>query len=216
MSRWWTRLSGRATLRAVSTPNPASRTPFYRIEEFAQLADVSPRRVRFYIQRRLLRSPAFRGVDTTYSPDDLLRLRAILHLRRQRLGLDAIRTRLAKLTRPELERLIAPRPTPAAGQPAGLTEQPSGLARLPPTLTGLPPGHLGAYRATRALEDWQRITLCVGVELHVRRDADDESRRVADEIERHYGPRIIAPEATPQTNPTAPSPATAGPPNGNR
>lgn len=200
--------------RAVSTPNPASRTPFYRIEEFAQLAGVSPRRVRFYIQQRLLRSPAFRGVDTTYSPDDLLRLRAILHLRRQRLGLDAIRTRLAKLTRPELERLVAPRPTPAAEQSPGLTAQPPSATGLPPGPTGLPPGHLGAYRATRALEDWQRITLCVGVELHVRRDVDDESRRVASEIERHYGPRIIAPEAAQQTNPTTLPPTTAGPTSG--
>jgi Ca-activated chloride channel family protein len=198
---------GTSEPRAVSTSNPASRTLFYRIEEFAQLAGVSPRRVRFYIQQRLLRSPAFRGVDTTYSPDDLLRLRAILHLRRQKLGLDAIRTRLAKLTRPELERLVAPRPTPAAEQPPGLTGQPSGAA-------GLPPGHLGAYRATRAFEDWQRITLCVGVELHVRRDVDDESRRVAGEIERHYGPRIIAPEATPQAHPAALPPTTAGPTSG--
>ena len=49
----------------------------YKLEELARAAGTSPRTVRYYVQRGLLPAPAFRGKDTAYGPEHLVRLRAI-------------------------------------------------------------------------------------------------------------------------------------------
>ena len=89
-----------------------TRERTYKLEELAAAAEVSPRTVRYYVQRGLLSAPEFRGRDTVYDEEHLVRLRAIRRLQEQYLPLDAIQAELARRTVAELEKLPAPAPTP--------------------------------------------------------------------------------------------------------
>ncbi len=140
----------------------------YKLDELAREADVAPRTVRYYVQRGLLPAPAFRGKDTTYNHEHLLRLRAIKRLQQEAMPLDAIQARLALLSLAEIERLAQ-----------GLPEK-------------TPQGRGGPYRSpppTRSFvsERWERILLLPGLELHLRESAGAEARRLADEIQAQYG-----------------------------
>jgi DNA-binding transcriptional MerR regulator len=77
----------------------------FKLEELAEAAGVSPRTVRYYVQRGLLPAPAFRGRDTVYDEDHLIKLRAIRRLQEQYLPLDAIQIELARRSRAELEEI---------------------------------------------------------------------------------------------------------------
>ncbi|MDW8246165.1 MAG: MerR family transcriptional regulator [Sandaracinaceae bacterium] len=61
-----------------------------KIGELAQRVGISPRTIRYYIQRGLLPSPLFRGRDTRYSEAHLKRLLAIKRLQQSMWSLDAI------------------------------------------------------------------------------------------------------------------------------
>lgn len=117
----------------------------FKLEELAREAGVSARTVRYYVQRGLLPAPQFRGKDTAYDDEHLLRLRAIRKLQDQFLPLDAIQAELARRSRRELEELVAGAPPPRP-------------APLPPPYRAPPPP-----RADR----WTRHELAPGVELHV-------------------------------------------------
>ena len=62
----------------------------YGIKALAELGGVTRRTVRYYVQRGLLPAPAFRGKDTAYGPEHLVRLRAIRRLQEAFFPLDAI------------------------------------------------------------------------------------------------------------------------------
>jgi len=80
-------------------------TPTYKLHELAEEAGVAPRTVRYYVQRGLLPAPDFRGKDTAYGREHLLRLQAIKRLQQAHLPLDEIQNRLANVTEAELLRL---------------------------------------------------------------------------------------------------------------
>ncbi len=80
-------------------------TQNYKLDELAGEAGVSPRTVRYYVQRGLLPAPEFRGKDTVYRREHLLRLAAIKRLQQASLPLDEIQVRLAGATEGELERI---------------------------------------------------------------------------------------------------------------
>src|SRR3954463_13515501 len=92
----------------------------YKLEELAVAAGVSSRTVRYYVQRGLLSAPVFRGRDTAYDEDHLLRLRAIKRLQERFVSLDAIQAELEQRSREELEKGAAGgAPPPGGGRPAG-------------------------------------------------------------------------------------------------
>ena len=80
-------------------------TPTYKLEELAAEAGVSPRTVRYYVQRGLLPAPEFRGKDTAYGREHLLRLQAVKQLQQAHMPLDEIQVRLASATLAELEKI---------------------------------------------------------------------------------------------------------------
>ena len=69
----------------------------YSLQDLADLADVSPRTVRYYIAQGLLPSPRQVGPGAHYTDAHLARLRLIRRLQREHLPLAEIRTRLASL-----------------------------------------------------------------------------------------------------------------------
>lgn len=80
-------------------------TATYKLEELAAEAGVSPRTVRYYVQRGLLPAPEFRGKDTAYGREHLLRLLAIKQMQQAHMPLDEIQVRLASATITELEKI---------------------------------------------------------------------------------------------------------------
>ncbi len=140
-----------------------SKTPTeYKLEELARAAGVSPRTVRYYVQRGLLPAPAFRGKDTAYAPMHLLRLRAIKKLQDAFLPLDAIAVTLASSTDHELEEIAKGRKT---------------IALVAPQAAPHPkPVH------TPSAERVERYTLADGVELLVAGNLKGEAKDLVAEI----------------------------------
>jgi DNA-binding transcriptional MerR regulator len=86
----------------------------YTLSELCDLADVTPRTVRYYISRGLLRSPGSSGPGARYDDGHLARLRLIRRLQREHLPLAEIRSRLAALSDDEaIAQAEGPGPEPA-------------------------------------------------------------------------------------------------------
>ncbi len=147
----------------------------YKLEDLGREAGVAARTVRYYVQRGLLPAPEFRGKDTTYGEDHLIRLRAIKRLQEAHLPLDDIQARLEGASRAEIERLASGKATIAVPLPPAEPDGPHPYRSPPPR------------RRDPAVETWQRLELVPGVELFVRTDAGPEARRVAREIQSQYG-----------------------------
>lgn len=152
----------------------------YKLDELAETSGVAARTVRYYVQRGLLPAPAFRGSQTTYDDDHLLRLRAIKRLQDERLSLDEIQTRLARASTKEVEQIADGKNSHGASK-GPLVRSP--YRDAPPI--DREPQRGGAHEGPR-LESWEHLVLAPGVELHVRSDASVEARRLALEIEAKF------------------------------
>lgn len=146
----------------------------YKLEELARAAGTSPRTVRYYVQRGLLPAPRFRGKDTAYDHEHLVRLRAIRRLQEAFFPLDAIAAELARRSIDDIARLADGKDLPAAphveAAPAGPGPHREG-ARL-----RAPVGRSPSVEALR------KIRLADGVDLLIADDAPPASRRLAEAI----------------------------------
>ncbi|HVY45953.1 MAG TPA: MerR family transcriptional regulator [Minicystis sp.] len=133
------------------------------VAELAAQVRITPRAVRYYVERGLLPAPEFRGSRTRYGKDHLARLFAIVAMRRERLDLDAIGRRLATLTPAELEAYLPAPPAP------------------PPTPGALAPPPAPTYASV----GWAHVALLPGVELLVREGASPAVRKIVQEIVDH-------------------------------
>jgi DNA-binding transcriptional MerR regulator len=130
--------------------------------------------VRYYVQRGLLPAPVFRGRDTVYSSEHLLRLKAIRRLQERFLSLDAIQRDLEQYSHDDLCALIT-------GQDA--VRAPTTAARQqlqPPLISPLPPQTTAVQDGTNAR--WQRWILAPGLELHLADTADAATRQQAEAL----------------------------------
>jgi len=149
-----------------------TREQTWKLDDLARQADVSARTVRYYVQRGLLPPPVFRGRDTVYSSEHLLRLKAIRRLQERFLPLDAIQQELERCS-PEALRKLATGDDEGGLPPAA----PQVRRQLsPPPLPQRPrPAHAAGER-------WQRWELAPGLELHLSERADAEVCRYAEEL----------------------------------
>lgn len=131
-----------------------------KLDDLAQASGVSARTVRYYVQRGLLPAPVFRGRDTAYSDDHLLRLKAIRRLQDRFLPLDAIQAELERRSAEELRRLAEGQDVP-----------PSPPVELIVTQRPAPTG-----------EQWTRVTLAPGLELNLSESADAMTRALFHEL----------------------------------
>jgi DNA-binding transcriptional MerR regulator len=139
----------------------------WKLSELAERAGVSPRTVRYYLQRGLLPQPAFRGPDTVYGDEHLVRLRAIRRMQERFLPLDAIESELARRTLGEIERIADGRDAPEtpnepAAKASGLDEH--------------------EKHERHAAVRWERFTMARGLELHLAEDADEAARALFEEV----------------------------------
>ncbi|MEM8531661.1 MAG: MerR family transcriptional regulator [Chloroflexota bacterium] len=78
----------------------------YTIGELAQVADVTPRTIRYYTAEGLLPPPDTRGRYALYNEAHLLRLRLIARLKDAYLPLSEIKARLENLSNEEMQQLL--------------------------------------------------------------------------------------------------------------
>ncbi|HZI13553.1 MAG TPA: helix-turn-helix domain-containing protein [Myxococcus sp.] len=133
----------------------------WKLAELAEEAGVSPRTVRYYVQRGLLPAPPFKGPDTVYGEEHLLRLKAIRVLQARFLPLDAIQAELQRLSPDALRTLARESATPVPPvypPPPVVSPRPVGMAR------------------------YQRWELAPGLELHVSEAADAKVRALAERV----------------------------------
>jgi len=146
------------------------------LAQLAGRAGLAPRTVRYYVQRGLLPAPVFRGADTTYGEEHLLRLKAIRRLQERFLPLDAIQAELQRLGPDGIRALGegADVPPLAAAPPTGQGEN---RARDSGASAPEPPRAAAADAPA-----WERWPLAPGLELHVSQGADARSRALADKL----------------------------------
>ena len=149
----------------------------WKLAELAEAAGVSPRTVRYYVQRGLLPAPPFKGPDTVYGEDHLLRLKAIRALQAKFLPLDAIQVELTRLGSDELKALAETDPAhipPPGPVPAAESSEPvpsSGLAKI-----GAP------VSPSDGVTSWRRWELAPGLELHLADTVDAKTRALAERV----------------------------------
>jgi DNA-binding transcriptional MerR regulator len=144
----------------------------WKLTELADACGVSPRTVRYYVQRGLLPAPVFKGRDTAYGEEHRTRLLAIKTMQERFLPLDAIEVELQRRTPDELAEL-ARGTSPSAPAPAPVVPPPS-----PPVIAPTWP----AFRA--AATTYERVELAPGLEMHLSADADPDVRQLAEHIRR--------------------------------
>ncbi|KFA92012.1 helix-turn-helix domain-containing protein [Archangium violaceum] len=141
----------------------------WKLTELAEAAGVSPRTVRYYVQRGLLPAPPFKGPDTVYGEDHLVRLKAIRVLQARFLPLDAIQVELARLGPDELKALAESEPTAPPSAPAS------------PPLPG-PVKAEASPSPSSTVTSWRRWELAPGLELQLADTADAKTRALAERV----------------------------------
>ena len=153
----------------VSTTTPTE----WKLTELAQEAGVSPRTVRYYVQRGLLPAPPFKGPDTVYGEEHLLRLKAIRALQAKFLPLDAIQVELTRLSPEELRALVDA--SPPSPEPVSPPTPP-----LPPVPQPVKAEHADSPSAE--VTSWRRWELAPGLELHLADTADAKTRALVERV----------------------------------
>ncbi|RKH37767.1 MerR family transcriptional regulator [Corallococcus interemptor] len=151
----------------MSTPKTQTE---WKLAALAEEVGVSPRTVRYYVQRGLLPAPPFKGPDTVYGEEHRVRLKAIRVLQARFLPLDAIQAELLRLSPEELRRLSESPVGPGSGMPPVPEEPP----RMPPKRPGKDP--------TVEVARYQRWLLAPGLELHVSEQAEAKVRALAERV----------------------------------
>lgn len=155
----------------MSTTNAKTE---WKLAELAAAVGVTPRTVRYYVQRGLLPAPPFKGPDTVYGEDHLRRLKAIRVLQARFMPLDAIQVELLRLSPEELRKLseaelppdtLPPPPAPVAPEPTPL----KGPVAAPATKQAVVAGY-------------RRWELAPGLELHLADSADEKTRALAERV----------------------------------
>lgn len=145
------------------------------LQEICELASVSSRTVRYYIQQGLLPSADRAGPGATYGQGHLDRLNLILRLKSQHLPLSEISRRLTGLSDTDVLSLLeGPAPvhaTSAADYVAAVLSGTSAPVRGPKRHKASPP--------MTARSTWERHTIRPEIELHIKRPLSrDDNRRV--------------------------------------
>jgi DNA-binding transcriptional MerR regulator len=147
----------------------------WKLEELAQRAGVSARTIRYYVQRGLLPAPTFRGRDTVYTDDHLLRLQVIQRLQKQFLPLDRIQHELTTRSVRQLQELLQKDDESAVTQ-----SRPVMLRSLAQSRQRT------ADEGDTKSERWLRWVLAPGLELHIAETVDPETFSLAEQLRTEF------------------------------
>jgi len=182
----------------------------YWISELAGLSGVSTRTIRYYIQEGLLPQPEIRGKYAVFTDEYMHRLRLIKLLKDAYLPLNKIREILDVLDDNQILPLLEefekdpvnaftslqalPVFDQAQSTPLVLNRPEDNalsyihsLREKEPEIKSAPAGQVHRYRqvpppAPRFTEEWQRIPLAPGLELHVRQPVRPRLQRLIDQV----------------------------------
>jgi len=179
-------------------------TDSFDLAELSELARISQRTVRYYVQQGLIRSPESRGPGARYTRDSLDRLRLIRRFQREHLPLAEIRRRLDGLGDVEIHELAEAGPELSQQSSANeyiasvLTPRMETLSShtnntQAPILADRDVVEKSKPRADRS--QWDRFTLAPDVELHVRRPLTREQNRQVERL--MEAARVIFQEESP-------------------
>lgn len=167
-------------------------TERFLIAELARLAGTTVRTIRYYTDEGLLPQPLTQGKYAYYTRQHLDRLKLIRRMKDAYLPLREIRQMINSLSDAEVSRRLAEPPAaamdaiaPGSGssalryiariidEQAGYQPSTSTPLARPPLAGSQPqPGPTAAVPASSSgRENWQRITLAPGIELHLRQPA---------------------------------------------
>ncbi len=154
--------------------------------ELSDLAKVSPRTIRYYIQQGLIPAPETRGPGAHYGTEHVDRLRLIRRLQQEHLPLSEIRRRIEKLSPEEVRRFLETEPerppTSARDYVRRVLSEGIGTVKAAEAPI-MSPGPVGSYRSPAlARSQWERFALAPDVELHVRRPGSREDQRKIDRL----------------------------------
>ena len=161
-------------------------TDDYSLQDLADLADVTPRTVRYYIAQGLLPSPSQAGPGARYGDRHLDRIRLIKLLQREHLPLAEIRARTSKMDDRQVAELA--QSPPAAHARGSAVNYVRSLLREPAApmmafrMAPDEPEPAPLTSSTPDRSQWDRITLTPDVELHVRRPLTRHHNRLVDRL----------------------------------
>lgn len=135
----------------------------YKLDELAKAAGTSSRTVRYYVQRGLLPPPVFKGKDSAYARDHLVRLLAIKKLQADYLPLDAITAELEGKSIEEIEAIAKSKPRPVPSPDVG----PQQIVITTPLVRA---------------DSWRRHEIARGLEIHLADDASADTKAFAEKI----------------------------------
>jgi DNA-binding transcriptional MerR regulator len=142
----------------------------YTLTELCDMANVTKRTVRYYIQLGLLASPESQGPKAAYSHQHLITLRAIGLLKERHYPLAKIRSLLEGASTNDIEEvsdsLTAPKSS-ASDYISGL------LGR------GVRPTEEPAVPPSPSRSSWERIALSNDIELHIRTPLSRDQKKIA-------------------------------------
>lgn len=153
--------------------------PFFRLNEIADATGVAPRTIRYYIAQGLLPPPQGSGPAAVYTDGHRDRLDLIGRWKAEYISLREIKRRLAGLSDAKVRVALTAEDAPngktttlAAEEAApDIAPLPSVVAHPanPPLASSAP-----VPTSTGTRQQWERITLADGIELHVREDRRQE------------------------------------------
>jgi Ca-activated chloride channel family protein len=152
-------------------------------DEFLEATGISDRTLRHYQKEGLVPSSLHPDGTVDWGDEHLLRVLAIRQLKEDGVHrLREMRARLDAMTLEELRQYVFPEEAPdSEPAPAPPVEAEPALPHAPPAAALPPPPvrEIASAPATAIVEDWSRVRLRHGLELHLMRDAPDEARRLA-------------------------------------
>jgi len=174
----------------------ASPESAFDLAQLCELAEVTPRTVRYYIQQGLLPSPGTRGPMARYDQSHVDRIRLIKRLQREHLPLAEIRQQLEALDGAGVQRALDAPPKPQSAAlaylrsvlPLPLPEATRAItARSAEPTRGAhgdqqAPGSAAHTPIIPHRSQWDRIPLAPDVELHIRRPLSREQNRLVDRL----------------------------------
>lgn len=143
--------------------------------DLAEMTGVNARKLRFYVEQRLLPAPVFRGRGTRYSEEHLQRVAGIVALQREGHSLDTIRVRIANASP---AKLAAWGRTVRAASGLGPERTREVASPAPVEVAAVQPADAGRL--------WERIPILPGLELHLRSGASPHVLKVVREIEAQF------------------------------
>lgn len=183
----------------------------YWISELAALTGVSTRTIRYYIQEGLLPQPEIRGKYAVFTDEYMHRLRLIKYLKDAYLPLNKIKPLLDSLTDNQVMALLDefeadPVIALANLQALPVFNQESPNALYPEMADNQALKYIQQVRANRSIreerielnrsmprpaesarrplsgEEWRRVELAPGVELHIRQPLNPRAQRLIDRL----------------------------------